>query len=79
MEKPRRTILICLSVAAPVGAGIGAAFGATNDNMLYWASMGFAMGTFVGTVTFLALSGWATEQNEGNGPSSDPTKDTSEE
>ena len=79
MEKPRRTIVICLSVAIPVGAGIGAAFGATTDNMIYWLGMGFAMGAVIGTVIFVVLASRTTEQDEDNTPSSDLTNDTSEE
>ncbi len=75
MKQPRRTIVICLSVAIPVGTAIGAAYGATTDNMIYW----LGMGAVIGTVIFLVLASRATGQNEGNGPSGDLTNDTSEE
>ena len=79
MEKPRRTIVICLSVAIPIGAGIGAAFGATTDNLIYWLGMGFAMGAIIGTLIFMVLAIRPTEQDEDNVPSSDLTNDMSEE
>ena len=68
MENPRRTILICLSVAIPVGTGIGAAIGATTDNMLSWLATGFAMGNFIGTLIFVVLASRSTEQDEDNVP-----------